>query len=210
MQEIFESVLARYSQQFAKSTVLVYGSLASGSFHARSDVDVVVFAEVDAAYHEGGELSGHLLDAWVHPVADVQNTSDFLRVVPLVTIRDDYKVAELLAARIQIERDSAISSVDEKKLSELDAWVHKMVGRARVDSSEGNYRYHWLLHDYPELYCLFRGVFCDGPAKTLRRLSERDPALSEMYSSLLGNKKDVDLLENLWQDTRTLRPPTAP
>ena len=77
-------------------------------------------------------------------------------------------------------------------------WLDKMFRRADADTAEGNYRYHWLLFEFPESYCRLRGEYFDGPVKTLKRMALAHPEIYARYEQLLSGENSVALLAQLY------------
>ena len=196
----FSAQLVAYlTATYQARTIVLYGSFASHSAHADSDIDVVVFADVEQATHDATLLDGHPLDAWIYPLADWQQSERLRHIYPFTVLLDDAGIAAELARRLAELRAQATRVLSAGERQQLVAWVHKMLKRASQTSLEANYRYHWLLHDFPELFANFRGEYYDGPVKTLRRMQTVAPAFYREYESLLTQAKDVARVGELYR-----------
>lgn len=80
----------------------------------------------------------------------------------------------------------------------MDKWIEKMIKRARQDSPEANYRYNWLLNDFPELYCSYSGFYYDGPMKTIKNRLSIDKEIGELYFSIISHNKNIEKVEELY------------
>jgi predicted nucleotidyltransferase len=197
--KIVARALEHLEGAYVAKTVLLYGSFSTQTQTRESDIDVVVFAEVETPCHDSTLIEGHRLDAWVYP-ADQRAVDHFLHIVPFETLKDELGLADELRLKIEGERLARTRPLTPQEFVQLESWISKMVARSRGDSAEGNYRYHWLLNDFPELYCRLAGRYYEGPVKTIRRMKRDDGALHEKYERVLASGKDPDRVEALYAE----------
>lgn len=179
--------------------VLAYGSFAQGRTSASSDVDLIVFAPVEAPMHDGSVVAGHPLDAWIHPVADLNNPAQFLRVSPCVVLHDPQGLAPGFLGAVEAHRRDAAGPLSEAERTQLGGWITKMLVRAADDDVEGNYRYRWLVQDFLELWSRFGARLYEGPKKTLAVLADLDPGAHATLADLLAGPKNVPRLAHLYR-----------
>ena len=187
----------KYDPQIA----FLYGSFATKTFNNVSDIDCVCFAEIDHFIHDSSMIDGHVLDGWIYPIKEIENIDLIIHIIPCEVIIDkNDQSKEILNRIIKKRKENTVEMKDEEK-KQLIGWIKKMIIRSTEDNLESNYRYNWLLHDFPELYCKFKNEYYDGPVKTIRKLQEKKDiyrkyeivcrnknikALKEMYSEIIG------------------------
>ncbi|GGM03525.1 hypothetical protein GCM10010099_19630 [Streptomyces cinereus] len=89
-------------------------------------------------------------------------------IYTFITLRDDFSIARELEQGIVEHRRLIVVKPTDYEKTQLRLWFNKMLQRAREDDIIGQYRYNMLLNDLPELYCRFKGLYYDGPIKTIR------------------------------------------
>lgn len=198
MNPIIDSALDYLMRQYRPSLVVLYGSFATQTHTATSDIDMLVFCEHPQTTHDAVSIQGHRLDAWIHPLSSFNQLEPFIHVYPLQILLDTDQRANGLADDILALRQQKTQTLTPDQRTQLINWIDKMLSRADSNSIESHYRYHWLLHDLPELYCQFRGEYFDGPVKTIRRMKDENPALHEKYALLLGGEKDIALTREIY------------
>lgn len=198
MQDIIEKAVDYLTSKCKAKTILLYGSFANQAANNQSDIDLIVLADTDAECHDSSQIDNHILDAWIYPIHRWEDPSTFTHIYPFRILRDELGVAEKLEASILEQRIKATKILSAAEYQQLVSWIKKMLNRATQNTVEANYRYNWLLHDFPELYANLSGIYYDGPVKTLRRIKEQDPDLYQQYETLLATGKDVTLLGELY------------
>lgn len=179
--------------------VIAYGSFAQGRTSASSDVDLVVFAPVEAPVHDGSVVAGHPLDAWIHPVADLNNPAEFLRVSPSLVLHDPQGLAPGFLGSVETLRQDAAGPLSDAERNRFGGWIAKMLVRAADNDVEGNYRYRWLVQDFLELWCRYGARLYEGPKRTLALLADLDPGAHATVADLLAGPKDVPRLAHLYR-----------
>lgn len=198
MNPIIDSALDYVTRQYHPSLVVLYGSFATQTQTATSDIDMLVFCAHPQTAHDAISIQGHRLDAWIHSLSSLDNLAPFIHAYPLQVLLDSDNVAGHMSANILALRQRHTKTLNAEERTQLINWIDKMLSRADSDSIESNYRYHWLLHDLPELFCNFRGEYFDGPVKTLRRMQNTHPALHAHYAALLAGPKDIALTREVY------------
>lgn len=198
MQDIIEKAVGCLISKYKAKTILLYGSFASQAANNQSDIDLIVLADTDFEGHDSSQIDNHILDAWIYPIQRWENPSTFTHIYPFRILRDELGVAEKLEASILEQRIKATKILSAAEYQQLVSWIKKMLNRATQNTVEANYRYNWLLHDFPELYANLSGIYYDGPAKTVRRIKEQDPDLYQQYETLLATGKDINMLGELY------------
>lgn len=184
---------------WSPSVVIAYGSFAHGRTSASSDVDLVVFADVEAPRHDGSPIEGHPLDAWIHPLSHLNDPGQFLRVHPALVLHDPRSLAPAFLAEVSAQRERAARPLTGEERTQLGGWIAKMLTRSTEDDPEGNYRYRWLVQDFLELWCRFGGRLYEGPKKTLALLADLAPGAHTTLADLLAGTKDVARLTHLYR-----------
>jgi len=195
---IVEQTVAFLCGKFELEILILYGSYANGLGNSESDIDLIGFADVPDFVHESGMIDGHILDAWIYPVAVISDISKTMHILPCRILIDKGDRGPGLLRRIEEERKRNTKKLSGKEREQMDGWVGKMLRRAGPDGPEARYRYTWLLNDFPELYCNYSGIYYDGPIKTIKNILAGDAELGPLYFGLLGREKDIKKLEELY------------
>jgi len=194
---VVQQTLDYLCKRYQPSLIFLYGSFADEKQTATSDIDILCFAGVSEFIHDSMQISAHQLDAWIHPLVKIKDIVEFKHILPCKVLLDRSGNSETLLAQLRAARASSAEMTTAEREQYL-CWLDKMFNRAGVDTAEGNYRYHWLLFEFPESYCRLRGEYFDGPVKTLRRMELSHPALFARYEALLAGEKSVAQLVQLY------------
>lgn len=174
--------------------VAVYGSFASGTQTASSDLDLVAFAPLPAPRHLAGPVLGRELDAWLYPLGHPLDDPEFVRLDPLVCLHDEGNRFGALAAAVAETRRKLVVPADAAAREGLRAWADKMLVRAASGGPEGLHRYHWLVSELPELWCAAAGVPWEGPKKALAALRRDHPERLSALEALWAGPPDPEAL----------------
>ncbi len=188
-------------QRYQPSLIFLYGSFADKQQTATSDIDILCFAGVSEFIHDSTQISCHQLDAWIHPLVKLKDIVEFKHILPCKVLLDRDGISETLLAQLR-EARANLPEMTAAEREQYLCWLAKMFNRAGVDTAEGNYRYHWLLFEFPETYCRLRSEYFDGPVKTLRRMEQCHPALFARYEALLAGEKSVAQLVQLYDEIK--------
>jgi len=175
MQDIIEKAVAYLTSKYKDKTILLYGSFANQAANNQSDIDLIVLADTDAEGHDSSQIDNHILDAWIYPIHRWENPSTFTHIYPFRILMDELGVAEELEASILEQRIKATKILSAAEYQQLVSWIKKMLNRATQNTVEANYRYNWLLHDFPELYANLSGIYYDGPVKLFAASKSKIP-----------------------------------
>jgi len=198
MQDIIEKAVDHLTSKYKAKTILLYGSFASQAANNQSDIDLIVLADTDTEGHDSSQIDNHILDAWIYPTNRWEDSSTFTHIYPFTILMDELGVAEKLEASILEQRITATKILSAAEYQQLASWIKKMLNRATQYTVEANYRYNWLLHDFPELYANLSGIYYDGPVKTFRRIKEQDPGLYQKYETILAAGRNIPMLSELY------------
>ncbi len=179
--------------------LILYGSYANDLSNNESDIDIIGFANIPEFVHESEIINEHMLDAWIYPgkyIADIDKT---IHILPCKVLIDKYGKGNKLLCDIEKERKKRKVVLKGKEKEQMNSWIAKMIKRARQDGSESDYRYNWLLYDFPELYCNYLGIYYDGPIKTIKNILRLDKEISLIYFELIGKEKNMEKVEELYK-----------
>ena len=123
-------LLVEIVERFAPAAALLYGSASAGRLTAASDVDVVCFVEGEERYSELASWHGLVLDVWIHPISDAEQTSNFLKVHDGRVLIDRDGIGNDLLMRVRAHLATKPRALDSKHARHLRAWLWKMFGRA--------------------------------------------------------------------------------
>lgn len=202
-----KDLLQTLTTRFQPAAVVLYGSGARGALTPTSDIDVVCFVDRDERYPELGRWDGYLLDVWVHPLADANETENFLKLHDGRVLSDRNGIAEDLLRRVRAFVANAPARLDEKHMSHLRHWLWKMFDRASRGDLEGSYRRHWLLHDLPQVWCELTGRHFLGFANALAAM-KNDAALHHAIERALQDDASLTDIRDAVEKVAGPRPPS--
>jgi len=184
MNPVLVAACRRMVEVHGATLVVAYGSFASGTADAASDIDLVAWAPVSAPVHDTTPLDGRDLDAWVYPLDHPFDAPDLVRVFPSLCLHDTGGRFPGLEAAVGHTRTVALAPFDTGAKADLAAWARKMVVRAHSGTVEGHQRYHWLVAEGPELWCRFSDQPWEGPKKALAQMRQKAPGVYDAYAQL--------------------------
>jgi hypothetical protein len=176
-------------------TIVLYGSHARGDATPESDIDLAVFADVDAPLQDARPWQATLLDAFVYPSARAAPTVDLLRLCEGVILLDERGLATPLLdalAALHKQGPPPIADAGARRV-----WAKKMSMRARRGDVEADYRRHWLLFQLLEDHFAFRGVWYPGPKRALAALQVQSPSTYAAFARALAPTASIDDLDAL-------------
>jgi len=189
---------AYLAKKFDFDLLILYGSFASHHNNDESDIDIIGFGDVPQFMHDSAVIDGHMLDAWIYPCEERKDISKTLHILPCTVLIDKNNTGDELIRRIEEERHRLTKKMTNEDREQMNSWIEKMINRASQSSPEGDYRYNWLLYDFPELYCNYLSIYYDGPIKTLKNRIANDAEVNELYTELLKRQKDIEKLKALY------------
>jgi hypothetical protein len=186
-------------KEYNAKLILLYGSYSLNAQNHESDIDLLVFAAIEEPKHESKFFDGHMLDAWIYPINEIENPKEYIHIYPCIIQYDELgKSDDFIKEIVRIREEKTIKMALAEK-EQMDKWIEKMIQRGSQNSPESNYRYVWLIYDLPELYCKYHGMYYDGPIKTIRYMKEHDKEVYIEYEWLLHNGKDIRRIEELYK-----------
>lgn len=198
MQNLKSALKVYLENKFNPDLVFLYGSFVTNTYNAESDIDCICFANVKSFIHDSNSLNGYVLDCWVYPLDQINDTTLYTHIIPCEVLIDKNNQSESLLEEVFKKRKDSLLEMPSEEKEQLIKWITKMLQRSSQESIEGNYRYNWLLHDFPELYCKFHGEYYDGPIKTLKILKE-NKQIYEKYEIVMKSK-NLDVLKELYSE----------
>jgi len=185
-------------KKYDPDIAFLYGSFATNTSTNVSDIDCICFANIDKFIHDSSIIDNNVLDGWIYPINEITNIELLLHIIPCeVLIDKQNKTKEIIHKVIEKRKENTVEmSTEEKK--QLIGWIKKMIVRSNEDTLESNYRYTWLLHDFPELYCKFRNEYYDGPVKTIRKIKDNKEVYKK-YEIVIKNK-NIEVMKELYSD----------
>ena len=198
MENIIVSVKNYLEETYHPVVAFLYGSFATETVTDTSDIDCICFAERKAFFHDSSTVDGYILDCWVYPLNRLNEIELLLHILPCRVLIDKTGIAEDIIKSIMKRRAELTISLGVGEKAQLIGWIKKMLGRSAGDSAEALYRYNWLVHDLPELYCKFNTEYYDGPMKTIRRLKDKKEFFDNYM--LVLKEKNVEILTQLYSE----------
>jgi predicted nucleotidyltransferase len=168
------NVLNYLNEKYKPSLIILYGSYYTNTFNFESDIDLILYAPVPEFIHDSSIINEVQLDAWIYPEKEKIRTEKLIHILPCEIIKDDNNIGRSLILKIEKFRDKTIKEMSDSERIQLNSWIDKMLNRAKENTIEANYRYNWLLHELPELYCQIRNQYYNGPIKTLKRIKDEN------------------------------------
>ena len=192
-----DNVLEYINSKYNPSLIILYGSFQSETYNTASDVDMIIFSQIKSFCHDSSEIQGHTLDAWIYPETEIDNVEKYAHVLPCSIVKDTYQKGKELLENINEYRLKNTEKITFEEYTQLNSWIDKMIKRSEENSVEGNYRYNWLLHDFPELFCKFNNEYYNGPIKTINEM-KKNKELFKLYSDLIIKHKNIRKMKKMY------------
>lgn len=170
----------------AVHTILLYGSHADGSAGVASDYDVAAFGPSAKPCRIARRVDGAYLDVFVYPETLLLNPTDEhlkLRGSQIVLQRE--AEAENFLRKLEDIFRRGPERLPPDEVQARKVWAHKMAARIERADAEGNYRRVWLLTALLDDYFHLRGLWSQGPKKSLRWLEQFDLPAYQAFSLAL-------------------------
>ncbi|HEY2404668.1 MAG TPA: nucleotidyltransferase domain-containing protein [Polyangiaceae bacterium] len=175
-----DALVAELVERFGSQIAILYGSYARGQAGPSSDVDVVCFCARSARHPAAFRWQTLLVDAWIHPLSDVDGINDFRKLHDARVIQDTEKLGQSLLERVKGELKIARPRLDENSERHVRVWAWKMLDRAKQRGVRGDYRRHWLLLELPQVWTDLTQRHFLGPDLALDAMMQCCP---ELYSA---------------------------
>ena len=193
---ILDQVCKELVAAHAVHTILLYGSRADGSAGADSDYDVAAFGPIDKSFRVARLADGAYLDVFVYPEALLlEPTEEYLKLRGSHVVMQRGTEAEDCLSKLDEIFRRGPEPLPSDEIEARKVWAHKMAARMQRADLEGNYRRVWLLTALLEDYFHIRGLWYQGPKKSLRWLEQFDvPAYDAMRLALEPNASEEAVL----------------
>ena len=193
---ILDQVCKELVATHAVHTILLYGSRADGSACADSDYDVAAFGPIGESFRVARLVDGAYLDVFVYPEALLlETTEEYLKLRGSHVVMQRGTEAEDCLSKLDEIFRRGPEPLPSDEIEARKVWAHKMAARMQRADLEGNYRRVWLLTALLEDYFHIRGLWYQGPKKSLRWLEQFDvPAYDAMRLALEPNASEEAVL----------------
>jgi hypothetical protein len=198
MQEKIHQIQTYLENKYNPQIALLYGSFATNTSTQFSDIDCICFAEIDHFIHDSSIVADQVLDGWIYPLHEIENIDLLLHIIPCKVLIDKNNQSKYLIDKIINKRTEKTIIMKDDERKQLVGWIKKMINRSIDSTLEANYRYNWLIHDFPELYCKFKNEYYDGPVKTLNKLKEN----RELYNKyeIACKSKNIKSVKEIYSE----------
>jgi Nucleotidyltransferase domain len=182
----------------AAHTILLYGSRANGTARPDSDYDIAAFAPVEKAVRDARSVDGLFLDTFIYPEAELFNpTQSHLKLRDSKIVLQRETGAEKFLHQLEHLFRSGPEALPADEIEARKVWALKMVERIKHGDVEANYRRAWLLTALLEDYFHIRGLWFQGPKKSLIWLKEFDASVHDAYCAALEPSASNDTIHKL-------------
>ena len=172
---ILDQVCKELIAAHAVHTILLYGSRADGSAVTYSDYDVAAYGPIDKPFRVARLADGAYLDVFVYPEALlVKPTEEYLKLRGSHVVLQRGAEAEDFLSKLEEIFRRGPEPLPPDEIEARKVWAYKMAARMQRADLEGNYRRAWLLTALLEDYFHIRGLWFQGPKKSLRWLEQFD------------------------------------
>ncbi|MDE1716125.1 nucleotidyltransferase domain-containing protein [Chromobacterium amazonense] len=191
-------ILAELARDTRLHTVLLYGSRADGSANLGSDYDIAAFGEVAQLTRDTRRIDGEYLDLFVYPDSALAAPGEeHLKLRGARVLRQRGEEAMRFLAALDAIHAAGPRRLPEDELQARRDWAHKMAARIARGDVEGNYRRAWLLTALLEDYFELRGLWYEGPKKSLRWLKANDELSGLAFDKALRPGAELAAIEAL-------------
>lgn len=202
-----DALITYIQETYHPVSLIVYGSYSNGTYNLNSDFDALVISSDHEAYHDTSSVNGIPLDVFVYPEAYFEKEYDceeFVQIFDGKIIMDSKDIGKTLQKNVLTYISSLPAKTDEELKGEID-WCVKMCERAKRNSVEGMYRWHWVLTESLEIFCDIMHHHYFGPKKSLKWMEETCPKAYGYYLKAL-TCFDMESLESWILYLSSLKP----
>ena len=181
-------------------TVILYGSRARGEANVQSDYDIIAIREEGGFARDCRLFEGFYLDIFIYDEESVKNIdASFLRVKDGIVLMQKNNMGDVLLSKVKTLYQAGAPTTPEWEKHEIQAWLHKMLARAKTNDVEGNFRRHWLLNDLLSCYFKLRDQWYLGPKESFKWRKENDLPTYDAFSIALMPDAEIEHVELLIQ-----------
>lgn len=184
-----EKILKYIKDKYNPISIFVYGSFNKGTNNQNSDFDSLIIVEEKSASYDNTMISNTYLDLFIYTLKEIEqleNLQNFVHLYNASLVLDNQNIGKSFLEKIKEYVDlNSLKSLEEKQ--HLSIWIDKMLERMKVKDIEGVYRYHWLIMDSLELYCIFQDKFYFGSKDTIEYLEKYDEVGYKLFCNSLKN-----------------------
>lgn len=198
MEDDLEALVAELRDRHGCHTVILYGSHARGDAMAESDFDVIGVRDEGPMVRDARAWRGSYLDAFIHPVADLQAPDEsWLKLVGARVLVERGVIGTRLLAAVDAIFAQGPTPLDEPGRMLVHSWQRKTLDRLARGDMEGDYRRVMLLHQAIEDYFALRNAWYMGPKVSFAWLRRHDPAVLRAYEAALVPGADIRAIREL-------------
>lgn len=195
-------------------TLLLYGSRADGSADEDSDYDIAAFGPRDRTVRDTRVIDDAFLDVFLYPESALSQPSpEWLKLRGSVVLAQRGQEADAFVQALGALFVQGPPTLPADEISARTTWAWKMAARMERGDAEGHYRRAWLLTSLLEDYFALRGLWFEGPKKSLQWLRRHDaPASSALEAALQpgASPEIIRLAVALVASPPPVTSPTAP
>lgn len=167
-------------------TLLLYGSRADGSADEDSDYDIAAFGPRDRTVHDTRVIDGAFLDVFLYPESALSHPGpEWLKLRGSVVLAQRGQEADAFVQTLGALFEQGPPALPADEISARTTWDWKMLARMERGDAEGHYRRAWLLTSLLEDYFVLRGLWFEGPKKSLQWLRRHDASASSALEAAL-------------------------
>jgi len=156
-------------------TIILYGSRARGEATSTSDYDIIAIREKGDMERDCRFFEGFYLDIFVYAENEIKNPdTSLIRIKDGLVLCQQDSMGDEILEKIKTIFNAGPPTTPAWEKHEINAWVMKMIDRARQGDIEGNFRRHWLLHDLLECYFKLRDKWYLGPKESFQWFKTND------------------------------------
>lgn len=198
-EQVVDLIIRELTVEYQPHSMILYGSRARGEASSASDLDIALFVdEIEETKRDARFIHGIYLDAFIYPTSILSTVDESLfkiRSGKILKERSGFCKRVLQAIEeLYLKGPKKISS-DEIQVKKV--WARKMLERAKIADTEGNYRRVWLLTALIEDFYALRGEWYLGPKESFKNLKVSHPQIFNLYTKALKQEasiKDIEFL----------------
>ncbi|TAK73122.1 MAG: nucleotidyltransferase domain-containing protein [Gammaproteobacteria bacterium] len=179
-------------------TIILYGSRARGEATTTSDYDILAIRDKGNLERDCRFFEGFYLDVFIYAEDAVKNPdASLIRIKDGVALCQKDNIGDELLSKVKAIFKAGPPATPSWEKQEINAWVMKMLDRAKQGDIEGNFRKHWLLHDLLECYFKLRDAWYLGPKESFQWLKNNDMQIYGAFNEALKPNATFDEIEKL-------------
>lgn len=184
-------------------TIILYGSYARGDHNAHSDVDVIGICQTGDFHRIARPFHGVVLDVFIYGQENLPSAESLLRISDGIVLLEKDSLGTDLVRNVNTILNAPPTLPKSWEVQTDVVWIDKMLTRASVGDTEGDFRRHWLLTSLLEFWYSWNRMHYLGSKQSLKILEIEYPEVFELFRRALKPTADISDIKLLADAVRS-------